>query len=75
MRKYTTFLKIVKSLDDAGLLMKIVRETVGNEVNEQKAGFLGMSVTILGASFLSSIFTGKGVIQAAEGSFRAGHDF
>ena len=55
--------------------MKIVRETVGNEVNEQKAGFLGMSVTILGASFLSSIFTGKGVIQAAEGSFRAGHDF
>ena len=34
-----------------------------------------MSVTILGASFLSSIFTGKGVIQAAEGSFRAGHDF
>ena len=34
--------KIVKSLEDSGLLLKGVTETVQNEVKEQKGGFLSM---------------------------------
>ena len=32
-------IKIVKSLEDSGLLLKGVTETVQNEVKEQKGGF------------------------------------
>ena len=35
-------IKIVKSLEDFGLLLKGVSETVQNEVKEQKGGFLSM---------------------------------
>ena len=33
-------IEIVKSLEDSGLLLKGVTETVQNEVKEQKGGFL-----------------------------------
>ena len=35
-------IKIVKSLEDSGLLLKGVTETVQNEITEQKGGFLSM---------------------------------
>ena len=35
-------IKIVKSLEDSGLLLKGVTKSVQNEVKEQKGGFLGM---------------------------------
>ena len=35
-------IKIIKSLEDSGLLLKWVTETVQNEVKEQKGGFLSM---------------------------------
>ena len=44
-------MKIVKSLEDSGLLLKGVSGTTQNEVKEQKGGFLSMSLAILGASF------------------------
>ena len=34
--------QIVKSLEESGLLIKDVRETIKNEVKEEKGGFLGM---------------------------------
>ena len=37
-------IKIVKSLEDSGLLLKGVTETVQNEVKEQKVGFLSILV-------------------------------
>ena len=43
-------IKIVKSLEDSGLLLKEVTETVQNEVKEQKGGFLSMLLGALGAS-------------------------
>ena len=43
-------IKIVKSLEDPGLLLKGVTETVQNEVKEQKGGFLIMLLGTLGAS-------------------------
>ena len=42
-------IKIVKSLEYSGLLLKGVTETVQNEVKKQKGGFLSMLLGILGA--------------------------
>ena len=44
-------IKIVKSLEDSGLLVKGITETVQNEVKEQKEGFLSALLGTLGASF------------------------
>ena len=54
-------IKIVKSLEDSGLLLKRVTESVQNEVKEQKGGFLSMLLGTLGASLLGNLLTGKGI--------------
>ena len=41
------FLKIVKSLEDSGILLDGITETVKNEVKEQKGGFLSMLIGTL----------------------------
>ena len=60
-------IKIVKSLEDSGLLLKGVTETVQNEVKEQKGGFLSMLLGTLGASLLGNLLTGTGVNRAGKG--------
>ena len=65
-------IKIVKSLEDSGLLLKGVTESVQNEVKEQKGGFLSMLLGTLGASLLGNLLTGKGIHRAGEGIVRAG---
>ena len=65
-------IKIVKSLEDSGLLLKGVTETVQNEVKEQKGGFLSMLLGTLGASLLGNLLTGKGIHRAGEEIVRAG---
>ena len=52
-------IKIVKSLEDSGLLLKGVIETVQNEVKEQKGGFLSMLLGTLVASLLGNLLTGR----------------
>ena len=75
-------IKIVKFLEDSGLLLKGVAETVQNEVKEQKGGFISMLLGTLGASLLGNILTGqginragkgKGINRAGEGIVRAGY--
>ena len=68
-------IKIVKSLEDSGLLLKGVTETVQNEIKEQKGGFLSMLLGTLGASLLGNILAGKGINRAGEGRgiVRAGY--
>ena len=70
-------LKIVKSLEDFGILLKGVSETIKNEAKEQKVGFLSMLLGTLGASLLGDLLTknllGRGVIRAGEGTIRAGY--
>ena len=61
-------IKIVKSLEDSGLLLKGVTETVQNEVKEQKGRFLSMLLGTLGASLLGNLLTGWGVSRAGKGS-------
>ena len=70
-------LKIVKSLENSGVLLKGVSETIVNEAKEQRGGFLSMFLGTLGASLLGDILSkglsGKGVIRAGEGIIRAGY--
>ena len=65
-------IKIVKSLEDSGLLLKGVTESVQNKVKEQKGGFLSMLLGTLGASLLGNLLAGKGINRAGEGIIRAG---
>ena len=66
-------LKIVKSLEDSGVLLKGVSETIQHEAKEQRGGFLSMLLGTLGASLLGDVLSGKGVIRAGEGTIRAGY--
>ena len=50
-------IKIVESLEDCGLLLKGVTETVQNDVKEQKGGFLSTLLGTLGGSLLGNILT------------------
>ena len=59
--------KIVKSLEESGLLFKGVAETVQYEVKEQKGGFCSMLLGTLGASLLGNISAGKGINRAGKG--------
>ena len=43
-------MKIVKSLEESGLLIKTVSETIKNEAKELKRGFLRMLLGTLGSS-------------------------
>ena len=60
-------IKIVKSLEHSGLLLKGVTETVQNEVKEQKGGFLSMLLGTLDAILLGNILAGKGAIATSQG--------
>ena len=70
-------LKIVKPLEDTGILLDGITETVKNEVKEQKVGFLSMFLGTLGVSLLGDLLTknlsGRGIIRAGEGTIRHGY--
>ena len=67
-------IKIIKSLEDSGLLLKGATETVQNKV-KQKGGFLSMLLRTLGASLLGNLLTGNGIYRAGKGKgiVRAGY--
>ena len=54
-------MKIVKSLEDSGLLIKGVTQTIEGETKEKKGGFLGMLLGTLGTSLLRNMVAGKGL--------------
>ena len=75
-------IKIVKSLEDSGLLLEEVTETVQNEVKEKKGGLFSMLLGTLGESLLGDFLTdrgenragkGRGTNRAGEGVLRAGY--
>ena len=66
-------IKIVKSLEDSGLLLKGVTKLVQNEVKEQKEGFLSMLLGTLGASILGNLLTDKGAFHAGKGKGKGIH--
>ena len=70
-------LKTDKSLEDSGILLKGVSETIQHEAKEQRGGFLSMLLGTLGASLLGDVLSkslsGKGVIRAGERTIRPGY--
>ena len=68
-------IKIVKSLEESGLLIKRVSEMIEKEVKEQKVIFIPMFIGTLAAFVLGNMLRGPGVIRAGEGTIRAGQNF
>ena len=70
-------IKIIKSLEISGLLLKGVTETVQNEVKEQNGGFLSALLGTLSASLSGDLLIGKikgkTTNRAGEGVLRAGY--
>ena len=60
-------IKIVKSLEDFGLLLKGISETVQNEVKDQKGEFLNMLLGTLAARLLRNLLTGQGINGTGKG--------
>ena len=59
--------KIVKTLEDSGLLPEGISEAIQNEAKEQRGGFLSKSLGTLGASLLGDILTGKEINKTEKG--------
>ena len=68
-------MNIVQSLKETGLLIKGISETIKNEAQEQKGGFLPMLLGTLAASILGNALAGRGVIRAGQRAIRAGENF
>ena len=66
-------MKIIKALENLGILLKGVSKTTKNETKEQRGGFVSMLLGTLGASLLGNLLTGgKGIMRAGDGVVRAG---
>ena len=65
-------MKMTKPLEESGLLIKVVSETIKNEAKQQKEGFRRM---LLGACLLGNLLTSKCTIRAGAGTVRAGGNF
>ena len=66
-------MKIIKAVENSGILLKGVSKAIKNETKEQKGGFLSMLLGTLGASLLGNLLTsGKGIMRTGDGIVRAG---
>ena len=61
-------MKIIRFLEESGLLIKVVSETIKNEAKEQSGGFLRALLGALCASLLGNLLTCKSKIGAGEGA-------
>ena len=68
-------MKIVKSLEESGLLIERINETIKNEAKEQKVGFLTMLLASLASSILGSALTGRWVRRAGGRRIRVRQKF
>ena len=68
-------LKIVKSLEESGLLIKEINKAIKNKTKEQKVGFLPILLGALAASMFQTALIGGGIIRAGEGIITAGDNF
>ena len=65
-------IKIVKSLEDSGLLLNVVRETIQSVAKEQKGGFFSMLLGTLGENLSGNNLADAGMNRSAERFLRAG---
>ena len=78
-KEMNCIMKIVKSLEKSGLLIKNVTQAIKNEAKEPKGKFLSR---LLGVTLSGNLLTGKstfrasaGIIRAGEVTIRAGQNF
>ena len=65
-------MKIIKALENSGILLNRVSKTIKNETKEQRGGFISMLLGTLGAILLGNLLSGgKGIMRAGEGIVRA----
>ena len=76
-------MKIIKALENSGILLKGVSKTIKIKTKEQKGGFLYMLLGTLGATLLGNLLSGgkgsvasrakgEGIMRAGDGIVRAG---
>ena len=66
-------MKIIRALENLGVLLKGVTNVIKNETKEQEVEFLSMLLGTLGASLLGNLLSGgEGFVRAGEGFLRAG---
>ena len=75
-------MKIIKALENSGILLKGVSKAIKNETKEQRGGLLRLLLGTLGASLLGNLLAGKGnvvsrakgkgIMHAGDGIVRAG---
>ena len=54
-KEMNDIMKIIKSLEESGLLIKGISKTIRNEANEQRGGFRGMLLSTLCARLLGNL--------------------
>ena len=64
-------MKIVKSVEESGLLIKEVSKTIKNDPKEQRRGFPSMLLGTLGANLWGNVLAGKSTITSCEGTTKA----
>ena len=67
-------MKIVKSLEESGLLIKSFSETIQNKVKEKRR-ISQYVLGLIGASLLGNLLTVKGRVRAGKDTVRAGLNF
>ena len=58
-------IKIVKSLEDSGVLIDGVPETLNHEIKKQEGGFLGALLVLSAASLIQTVISS--VVKGTEG--------
>ena len=71
--------KIVKALEDSGVLIQGISKTLKHKVKKQNGGMLSMILRTLGAPLLGDILSkgllgGKGMYRTGYGMYRTGLD-
>ena len=74
-KKMYDIMKIFKSLEKSGLLIKLICKTIKCKGKEEKGELLGMLFGILVASLLGSAITGREVTRRGEETIRAAQTF
>ena len=68
-------MKIIKSLEDSGVLIDGVTETVKHEIKKQKGGFLGALLAPLAASLVQPVISSVVKVISGRGVRRAGRGY
>ena len=72
MQEFIKNIKVGQKNIVSDLLTTGVSQTIENQLNKQRDGFLGMLLSTSGANLLGSMFAGKKMIRAGDRVKRAG---